>query len=818
MESSTATRFLPPLKPAWFSQRIPILARNPIEETLVSIWAEVLDLRRVGIHDNFFDLGGHSITAIRALSRIVDRFEIELSLRDFFAAPTIARMAELIAQQEAWPSLAPASAVVSPRFIEPAGAPTQDDPDLLPEDATIHAVAGASSPETQLHQISFLQETLLLQDRLYAGTTSYNNCRAIELRGRLDTKALAEALNLIVQRHSALRTTYVSTDSVPLQKIWATWPSPLRDLDLTLDQDLYNSVLREEARTPFDLTSDLMLRALLIRLADERHVLVLTIHHIAFDGWSLGILYKELSHLYRAFAQGAAPSLPELPIQYVDFAESERKRLHSGAMDADIEYWRGQLAGAEPLRLPFDHPSALQTELHGANLETHLNSRLVLQLEQLARQENATLFMVMLAAFQALLHRSTGQQDILVGVPVANRPRPEVDGLIGLFLKTVLARVRVQPSSSFRELLAEVRDVMFEGLARQKVPENRLVEILQPPGSPYMGPPVRAVFVMQSAPEEDLRLPGLEVRVTDPHNETAKFNLTVSVDRRDGEFFIDAEYDSDLFEAGTVRKLMASYITLLNGVSENSAQTISSLPINDLPIMPAPAAESAPEPSIGKARAKKPSTLSASNGSSGDPVLARLRVMWRDVLGLRTIQNNDDFFELGGHSLLAAKLIGQIEKAFNIKLSLSSLFHAPTLVQLAALISNGADPAHHVVAPIQPAGLRPPFLCLGAGPMYRKLASLLGPEQPFLGIPWPDPALLREPFTMEDFAALEVEAIRKVQPNGPYSLGGFSASAVAAFEAARQLRAQGEKVALLVLFDGENTAAPPAPHPRWAHQ
>jgi amino acid adenylation domain-containing protein len=773
-------------------------ARNPVEKTLASIWSEVLDLRRVGIHDNFFDLGGHSITAIRALSRIVDRFEIELSLRDFFAAPTIARMAELVAQREARPS----SALGKPdRRALP-----------LPEGARLQTAAGIPTLQAQqLHQVSFLQETLLLQDRLYAGTPAYNICRAIELRGRLDAKALAEALNVIVQRHSALRTIFVSTGSVPLQKISATWPNPLRKLDLTLHQNHCSSVLREEARTPFDLASDLMLRALLIRLADERHILVLTVHHIAFDGWSRGILFKELSNLYRAFAQGATPGLPELPIQYAEFAESERKRLRSGAMDADLEYWRRQLTGAEPLRLPFDHPSAAHTELRGASFETHLGNRLVLQLELLARQENATLFMVMLAAFQALLHRSTGQQDILVAVPVANRPQPEVDGLIGLFLKTVMARAQVQPGYSFRQLLAAVRDVMFEGLARQEVPEDRLVETLQPPGVPYMGPPIHAVFVMQSAPEEDLCLPGLEVRVASPHNETAKFNLTASVERRDGELFIDAEYNSDLFEAGTVRRLMASYIDLLNAVSENPAQAISSLPLPGLPVMlvatPEPAPDPVAKPTIDKAHANKPYTLSASNGASGDPILARLRVMWRDLLGLRSIQNDDNFFELGGHSLLAARLIVQIEKAFSIKLNLNSLFHAPTLVQLAAFIGNGVALAHHVVVPIQPAGLHPPFLCLGGGPMYLKLARLLGPEQPFLGVPGPDPALLCEPFTLENYAALQVEAIRKIQPNGPYCLGGWSASAVAAYEAARQLRAQGEKVALLVLFDGVNPAA-----------
>jgi amino acid adenylation domain-containing protein len=682
----------------------------------------------------------------------------------------------------------------------------------LPEGASLRTSIGVPAPQAQqLHQVSFFQETLLLQDRLYAGTTAYNICRAVELRGHLDTKAMAEALNAIVGRHAALRTTFVSTGSVPLQKIPANWPSAFRELDLTLQQDRYDSVLREEAGTPFDLASDLMLRALLIRLADERHVLVLTVHHIAFDGWSLGILFKELSHFYRAFAQGVAPDLPALPMQYADFAESEHKRLRSGAMDADLEYWRCQLAGAEPLRLPFDHPSAAQTELSGSIFATHLDNRLVLQLEQFARQENSTLFMVMLAAFQALLHRSTGQQDILVAVPVANRPQPEVDGLIGLFLKTVLARARVQPSSSFRQLLAQVRDVMFEGLARQEVPEDRLVEILQPPGTPYMGAPIQALFVMQNAPEEDPCLPGLEVRITSPHNETAKFNLTASVERRDGELFIDAEYNSDLFEAGTVRRLMASYVALLNAVSENPVLALSSLSLPDLPIMLVPAAEPvtglAPEPALASARAKNPSTLSASDGPSDDPILARLRVMWRDLLGLRSIRNDDNFFELGGHSLLAARMIGQVEKAFGIKLNLNSLFHAPTLIQLAAFIGNGAAQANQVVVPIQPEGLHSPFLCLGSGPMYVKLARLLGSEQPFLGVPRPDPAALCEPFTLEQFATLQVEAIRKIQPSGPYCLGGWSASAVAAYEAARQLRAWGEEVALLVLFDGVNPAA-----------
>jgi amino acid adenylation domain-containing protein len=286
---------------------------------------------------------------------------------------------------------------------------------------------------------------------------------------------------------------------------------------------------------------------------------------------------------------------------------------------------------------------------------------------------------------------------------------------------------------------------------------------------------------------------------------------------------------------------LAAYLLATNGAAPKSAELrrrlkmrlpdymlpssytyLEKLPLThngkfDRNALPAPTEASTVQPensdsAIGAAHLKNPSTPSASDGPSDDPILARLSIMWRDLLGLRSIRNDDNFFELGGHSLLAAKLIGQIDKAFKIKLDLSSLFHAPTLAQLAAYIAastrNGAARVRHVVVPIQPAGQRPPFLCVGGGPMYLKFASLLGQEQPFLGLPWPDAASLREPFTLEDFAAHQVEAIREVQPNGPYFLGGYSAGALAAYEAARQLRAQGDEVSLLVLFDCENPAAP----------
>jgi len=670
----------------------------------------------------------------------------------------------------------------------------------LPGAALPAASAGIPTAESQRpRQVSFSQEALWLQDRLYPGIPAYNVCRAVELQGRLDRTALADALHAMVERHLALRTTFVAVGGVPMQAVSSAWAGPLRELDLTANREGYAAALREEAGRTFDLTSGLMFRALLIPLADEQHVLVLTVHHIAFDGWSLGILFREISQLYSSLAQGITPRLPELPIQYADYAERERDLLRSGAMDSALRYWRQQLAGAEPLRLPLDHPGAWHGELRGGTLETHLEQGLVSRLDQLARQENVTLFMVLLAAFQALLHRTTGQEDILVGTPVANRLLQDTDGLIGFFVNMLIARSRVQGGSSFRQLLGTVREVLLDAYARQEVPFEKLVEILRPAGASYQEPPIQAVFVLQNTPAEEFLLPGLRTWVTSPDNCTAKFPLTVSVESQGGELTIETEYNADLFEASTIEKLMASYAALLKAVAGNPGQAISSPSLPKLPAIRKPA--------NGKARAKQANQRAANPSEARDQIELRVTRMWQDLLGMRSVGPDDNFFVLGGHSLLAARLIARVEKEFDIRLSLSALFQAPTVSQLAALIWNGPAPAQPDVIAIQPAGLRPPFHCLGAGPLFYGLANLLGSDQPFLGVPAPDGAALPVPYRLEDYAAAQVQSIRRIQADGPYCLGGWSASAVAAYEVARQLRAQGQEVSLLVLFDGVNPAA-----------
>lgn len=661
------------------------------------------------------------------------------------------------------------------------------------------ASSGCQAESHRLRQVSFSQENLWLMDRLYPGNPANNVSTAVELHGPLDAAALAAALDAIVERHSALRTTFVAVDGVPMQTVSPSWTCPLRELDLTANRDGCAAAVREEARRTFDLASDLMLSALLVRLADEQHVLVLTVHHIAFDGWSLGILFRELSQLYNALAVGMTPHLPELPIQYADYAERQREQLKDGGMDRALLYWRRQLDGAATLRLPLDHPDAPGEELRGGTLETHLEPGLVSRLDKVARQEGATLFMVLLAGFQALLHRSTGQEDIQVGTAVANRLQEETEGLIGFFVNTLIARSRVQSGRSFRELLGSVRKAMLDAYKHQDAPFEKLVETIQA-GRPYQGTAVQAAFVLQNTPQEELRLSGLQVRVADPRTGTAKFKLTVSVERHGDELAIETEYNSDLFGANTIRRLMASYTALLEAIAEDPSQAISSPPLPELPMRREPA---------GEACGKQANECATDQTETHDSIEVSLTRMWRDLLGMRSVGANDNFFELGGHSLLAARLIARVEREFGIRLSLAALFQAPTVNQLAALVRSDSTHWRAEAIPIQPAGSCPPFHCVGGGPMFYSLAKRLGLDQPFLGVLAPDGAALPSPYRLEDYAADQVESLRRIQADGPYFLGGWSASATLAYEVAQQLRAQGQEVSLLVLFDGANPASEP---------
>ncbi|MBV8858949.1 MAG: amino acid adenylation domain-containing protein, partial [Acidobacteria bacterium] len=411
-----------------------VAPRTPIEEVLCAVWSELLGVERVGVEDNFFELGGHSLLVTQVVSRVRQVFEVELPLRSLFESPTVASLA----------------ATVEQAMRESAG--------RAPSTPPLTAV-----PRGERTPLSFAQQRLWFLDRLEPGSAAYNIPAAVRLTGALDTAALRRALSAVVSRHETLRTTFAEMDGEPAQLIREAAEVALSVVDLTHlpgpeREAAALGAARAEAALPFDLSRGPLLRAQLLRLSEEEHVLLLTMHHIVSDGWSMGILVQELSRAYAAFASGTEPALPGLPIQYADYAAWQRGWMDGEALDAQLAYWRGQLKGAPPvLELPTDRPRPAVQTFAGASHRFRLGRELTQALHRLGRQEGATLFMTLLAAFDALLYRYTSQEDISVGTPVAGRTRAETEALIGFFVNTLVLRSRLHPEMSFRELLAEVR-------------------------------------------------------------------------------------------------------------------------------------------------------------------------------------------------------------------------------------------------------------------------------------------------------------------------------------------------------------------------
>jgi amino acid adenylation domain-containing protein len=439
---------------------------------------------------------------------------------------------------------------------------------------------GTASP------LSLAQQRLWFLDQLNPGRPDYNEPTALRLEGALDTAALRRALDEIVARHEVLRTVFVSTDGQPGLELRP--PRPV-DLDLVeldhLDPDArtaaLEAVLVEAARRPFDLTRDLMLRGRLVRIAPDDHVLLLAKHHIASDGWSAGVLLRELSALYAAFARGEPSPLPELPIQYADFALWQQRWLESGELTRQLQYWRGRLAGApQSLELPTDHPRPAVQSGRGRRITRVLPLALGTALKALARSESATLFMAGLAGFVALLHRLTGQTDVLVASPIAGRTRLELEPLLGFFVGTLVLRGDVAGDPTVRELLRQVRATALDAYGHQEVPFEKLVEELAPERSLRETPLVQVMFALQSTREQrEPALPGLRVARMPVHSGTAKFDLTLYVTEIAEGLEVVAEFSTDLFEAETIGRWLDHFEVLLEGMTRDPECRVSALPV-----------------------------------------------------------------------------------------------------------------------------------------------------------------------------------------------------------------------------------------------
>jgi amino acid adenylation domain-containing protein len=433
--------------------------------------------------------------------------------------------------------------------------------------------------------LSFAQQRLWFLDQLEPDRSLYHVSKAVRLSGVLNVEALRQALDSIMARHEALRTNISAADGQPVQVIRApqTVALPVIDLrgwdDAEREAELQR-LLAEESRRPFNLTCDLMLRAMLLRLADEQHILLLAMHHIASDGWSMGVLIREFSLLYNAAATGRTAALSELPIQYADYALWQRQRLQGEVLEAHLSYWKHQLAGAPAvLELPTDRPRPAVQVYHGARQSLTLPPALSTALKSLSQREGVTLFMTLLAAFQTVLQRYTGRDDIVVGSPIAGRLQPETEDLIGFFVNTLVLRTDLSGNPTFRALLHRVRETALEAYAHQELPFEKLVEELQPERTLSYAPLFQVMFVLQNAQRTALELTGLTIQPLDIERETAKFDLSLVFIEEGTGLRARLAYNTDLFDDATMVRLLRHFRTLLEGIVAAPDTPIAQLPL-----------------------------------------------------------------------------------------------------------------------------------------------------------------------------------------------------------------------------------------------
>ena len=546
-----------------------VAPRNAIEEALAGILAEVLALPRVGVEGDFFELGGHSLLATQVVSRVRDAFAVELPLRTLFEEPTVAGLARRVAVLRSATTGAslPGSLDATARelaFRRPRIVPHQHS-------------AGEPVP------LSFAQERLWFLDQMQPGSPAYNMPVAVRLLGDLDAGALESTFGELVRRHPSLRTTFaVAPGGRPVQVIHPAHRvrPPLLDLSglAALDEEV-RRLAAEEARRPFDLVRGPLLRTGLLRLSGPEHVALLTMHHIVSDGWSMGVLIRELGALYASRVAGKPSPLPELELQYADFALWQRSYLVGEILEGELAYWRQTLSGLAILELPTDRQRPPVRRELGRVWRFNLPAGLTADLERLSRAAGATLFMTLLSGVTALLSRLTGQDDIAVGTPIANRTHREIEGLIGFFVNTLVLRTFCAGDPPFGELSSAVRRTALAAYQHQDVPFERVVEELSPPRDPSRTPLFQVMFTLQSLEREGLVLPGLTLEPIPPAGETAKFDLTLSLSEGGAGLFGSWEYNRDLFETATMARLSRHFEILLAGACAAPGTRLSDLPL-----------------------------------------------------------------------------------------------------------------------------------------------------------------------------------------------------------------------------------------------
>ena len=653
-------------EPQWDTAAIgpmPVGARTPVEEAVCALFAEVLGRSAVGVHDDFFACGGHSLLATRLVARIRDALQVELPLRVIFTAPTPAGIAVALAEVQGSGRL------------------------RVPDISRYGQHAGMTLADTPA-PLSAMQQRLWFLDRLQPGSRAYHLPWAVRLRGSLDRRALQAAVDALVARHAVLRTRFIEADGVASQQVldFAGLPDDwIRVAFLeAAEGDPQQAVADFLQGLHFDLSTGPLWHLRVLDIAPDDQLLVLVLHHIVADGWSLSVLNRELAIAYQAALSGVAPGWRPLPLQYADYARWQTDWLASGELVQQLEFWRKELRDAPVLlSLPIDQLRESDRASSGAWHHCVLPSHSVAALHELARAQGCTLFMVLLAAFDVLLGRHADSEDVLVGTPLAGRPHTELEGLIGFFLNTLVLRTDLRGDPAFSELLLRVRRVTLDAYAHADVPFEKLVEALAPARSLRHSPVVQVLFTLHNQPRVPLALPGLASEPALITGEAAKFDLSVHMAEEAGGLDIAFAWRSELYSGTRIESLAADFLALLEAVVAAPETRISRLlPGVSTALHTADAvAMRGTDPS---ADATVPAAPAGSESAAPfNELEAQLAEIWQSLLPVESIAPDDDFFAIGGHSLLATRMIARISDRLGVELPLISVFEAPTIRRLA---------------------------------------------------------------------------------------------------------------------------------------
>jgi acyl carrier protein len=512
------------------------------------------EVERVGRGEDFFELGGHSLLAMQVISRVREVFRIDLQVQLLFSASTVAAFAEEI------DAAIRIGAGLQSKPIEPVSR----DQDL---------------------PLSFAQLRIWFLDQLQPGNVSYHIPGAVRLAGRLKVAAIEQTLSEIMRRHEALRTTFPTVAGEPVQVIQPPKPLALPIIDLGHLPEAERELAAErlanlEAQHTFNLSKGPLFRVTLLRLDEEHHIVVFVMHHIVSDGWSTGIFIQEVAQLYEALSTGRPSQLPELRIQYADFAAWQRHWLQGEVLRDYLSHWTNLLGeGLSVLDLPVDHPRPQVQSYRGERQYAHVSAAVTRSLNALSQSENVTLFMTMLAAFKCLLHRYTGQEDMVIATGIANRNRAETEALIGFFVNMLVLRTNLAGNPSFKELLGRVKEVTLGAYAYQDLPFDKLVEVLRPERRPSGIPLLQVVFVLQNAPVSTLTLPGLTLTPFWVDTPTTHFDLMMEVAEIGQELTLSLEYSTDLFEPSTISRVLNHYVSLLEAIVTDPTSRLLDIPL-----------------------------------------------------------------------------------------------------------------------------------------------------------------------------------------------------------------------------------------------